>query len=153
MALHRKHLRTFLLFIIGIAVFCTTIVMIATSLLLTGIRVHQNKRIAPLLQNVDIPQLRAVSKPTGTYTIRGYVVRRSTCPPCTTVGICQPCPPDSVVVSSNKQEMKDTEPLTDNEVIVVVNDAQRFKEKTVYTMTVLKRGPELYLRSASVMSN
>jgi len=36
---------------------------------------------------------------TGTYTVNGYVVGNSYCPPCPRNAVCMPCPPSSIVIN------------------------------------------------------
>lgn len=72
----------------------------------------------------------------GTYHIQGYVAKIYRCPPCPPEAACKPCMSDNIVVSQEKKAVDTYEELTEQDLIVFVDDPTPFEVGKKYQFLI-----------------
>ncbi len=74
----------------------------------------------------------------GTYNIKGYVVKIYTCPPCPKDAHCKMCMGNNIVISENNK-MLETYTLTENELIIFVENPEQFElgKKYIFSIKII----------------
>ena len=73
---------------------------------------------------LSVRQLNQLAPKKGTFSVKGYVVKHNTCPPCPKGALCEPCAPNGVVLSDNPK-LLDNFQLSPENLIVNAADPER----------------------------
>ena len=84
-----------------------------------------------------VHQLKGSHLPAGTYSTEGYVLKISVCPPDPQPGISAPCPKDHIIVSETNRSTE-IFPLREQDMVVYINNSNRFKVGKLYRFKVKK---------------
>jgi hypothetical protein len=90
----------------------------------------------PPLNKYSISELNKDLFTFGTYEIEGYVVKAYSCPPCPQGAQCKVCMPENIVVSQELKEFDSYVKLTENDLIIFVEDAKVFKIGVKYKFLI-----------------
>ena len=72
----------------------------------------------------------------GTYYTSGYVVKKYECPPCPSLANCKPCMANNIVISEKNKRLDDYNRLTENDLIVFVEDIKPFEAGKMYRFLI-----------------
>jgi len=71
----------------------------------------------------------------GTYQVEGYIAKIYTCPPCAEFESCKPCMQDNIVLSEKKKFLENYD-LSDEEIIIFVDDIEQFQLGKKYKILI-----------------
>lgn len=95
-------------------------------------------RTYPTISDFDfypIHEIKQGNFTSGTYNTEGFVVKIYTCPPCPKEALCKPCMRDNIVISKDNKILE-TYSLTENELIVFVENPKQFKLGKKYRFSI-----------------
>ena len=98
----------------------------------------ENRVTYPAISNFELRSIHEIKQNNftlGNFNVEGYVVKIYTCPPCTRRALCKPCMQDNIVISENDQ-LLETYSLSDNEMILFVNNPKQFQLGGKYRFSV-----------------
>jgi len=96
------------------------------------------ERSYPKISNFDFYQIHEIKQnnfTSGNFNTEGYVVKIYTCPPCPKGALCKPCMRDNIVISKNNKQL-DAYYLTENELIIFVNNPKQFELGKKYNFSI-----------------
>ncbi len=101
----------------------------------------ENQITYPTTSNLDFFQINEIKQnnfTSGNFNTEGYVVKIYTCPPCPndpSAGMCKPCDRDNIVISENNKILE-TYSLTENELIIFVENPKQFELGKKYKFSI-----------------
>ena len=98
----------------------------------------ENQITYPTTSNLDFYQINEIKQnnfTSGNFNTEGYVVKIYTCPPCPKGALCKPCMSDNIVISKNNKQL-DAYYLTENELIIFVNNPKQFELGKKYRFSI-----------------
>ena len=92
--------------------------------------------MVPIKDSYSIREINAKNLTFGTYRTDGFVVKKYQCPSCDLPRGCLPCEPAHIVISEKEWILFPGHDLTENELVLVVEDVQAFELGARYQMLI-----------------